>query len=70
MSEELDSLYEEIKATEERLSELRKEYRERKTAGLKAAVEARNEAEKAVREELKALGFATPYEVFRSFRSW
>ena len=31
---ELDELQEEIKLTEERLTELRKEYRERRTSGL------------------------------------
>lgn len=54
---ELDELQEEIKLTEERLTELRKEYRERRTAGLRDAIAARNEAEAAIRDELKALGY-------------
>jgi len=58
MSEDLDTLSEEIKATEQRLTELRKEYRDRRTAGLRAAMEARKEADKAVQDELKALGYA------------
>ena len=54
---ELDALLDEIKATEERLVELRKEYRERKTAGLREAIAARNEADQAIQEELKSLGY-------------
>ena len=56
MNEDLDSLLDEIKSTEKHLAELRKEYRERKTAGVRAAIEARNEADKVLREELKAIG--------------
>ena len=48
---ELDALTEEIKLTEQKLSDLRKEYRERKTAGVRAAIEARNEADKVLRED-------------------
>ena len=54
---ELETLAEEIKLTESKLSDLRKEYRERKTAGLRAAIEARNEADAMIREEMKALGY-------------
>ena len=49
MNEDLDSLLDEIKSTEKHLAELRKEYRERKTAGVRAAIEARNEADKVLR---------------------
>ena len=61
---ELDALTEEINATEQKLSDLRKEYRERKTAGLRAAIEARNEADALIREEMKALG--TAYQTSRT----
>jgi hypothetical protein len=37
----------------------RKEYREKRTANLRNAVEARKEADKLVQEELKALGVNT-----------
>ncbi len=53
---ELDALAEEIKITEQKLSDLRKEYRDRRTAPLRAAFEARSEADKVLQEELKALG--------------
>ena len=69
MSEnELDILLEEIKATEEHLSKLKKEYREKKTAGVRAAIEARNEADKVLREELRAIGYrAGPSYEYTSF---
>jgi len=54
---ELEALAEEIKLTESKLSDLRKEYRERKTAGLRDAIAARNEADKAIQDELKSLGY-------------
>ena len=49
MTEEIDTLLEEIESTEKHLAELRKEYRERKTAGLRAALQARAEAEQLLR---------------------
>ena len=52
MSEDLNALLDEIKATEKHLAALRQEYRERKTAGLRAAIEARNEADEMIREEM------------------
>ena len=54
---ELETLVDEIKECESRLSDLRKEYRERKTAGLRDAIATRNEADKAIQEELKSLGY-------------
>tara|TARA_Y100000114_G_C11749960_1_gene323721 strand:- start:1119 stop:1328 length:210 start_codon:yes stop_codon:yes gene_type:complete len=65
MNEDLDSLLDEIKSTEKHLAELRKEYRERKTAGVRAAIEARNEADKVLREELKAIGYRDPIDFWR-----
>ena len=59
---ELDALTEEIRLTEQKLSDLRKEYRERKTAGVRAAIEARNEADKVLREELRAIGYRDPMD--------
>ena len=62
---ELDALTEEIKLTEQKLSDLRKEYRERKTAGVRAAIEARNEADKVLREELRAIGYRDPIDFWK-----
>ena len=71
MSEEMDTLLEEIKSTEKHLAALRKEYRERKTAGLRAALQARAEAEELLRQEMKELGYGyrSPYITYRSVGS-
>ena len=65
MDDELNELAEQIKDAERHLNELRKEYRERKTAGLRAAIDARNEADKVLREELRALGYRNPFVSWR-----
>ena len=66
MEIEVNELAEQIKEAEAHLAELRKEYRERKTAGLRAAISARNEADKVLREELQALGYRnTPFISWR-----
>jgi hypothetical protein len=55
----IDDMAELIKEKEKELFELKKEYRERKTEGLRHALEQRKEAEKLVREEMKSLGYGT-----------
>ena len=62
---ELESLADEIKLTEQKLGDLRKEYRDRKTAGGRAAIEARNEADKVLREELRAIGYRDSLDFWR-----
>ena len=69
MSEDIDTLLDEIEATKNHLEELRKEYRNRKTAGLRAALEARKDADDLLRQELKELGIRSPYEVWRGMGS-
>jgi DNA-binding transcriptional MocR family regulator len=66
MELEIEELAEQIRDAEKHLMELRKEYRERKTAGLRAAIEARNEADKVLREELRAMGYRTPFDMWRN----
>ena len=66
MSEDMDTLLDEIKATEQHLDTLRKEYREKKTAGLRAALEARKEADRMIREEMKGLDHQSSYITWRS----
>ena len=63
---ELEAFTEEIKITEQKLSDLRKEYRERKTAGLRAAIEARKEADALIREEMQSLGYQSPFISWRN----
>jgi|TARA_R100000482_G_scaffold119231_1_gene63735 hypothetical protein len=69
MNDDMTTLMDEIKATEEHLAQLRKEYREKKTAGLRAAIEARNEADALIREEMKSLGYQSPFISYRNVGS-
>jgi|TARA_R100001440_G_scaffold75692_1_gene103582 aspartate aminotransferase-like enzyme len=52
-----DDMAEMIKEKEKELYELKKEYRERRTEGLRHALEQKKEAERLVREEMKSLGY-------------
>ena len=62
MENEMEMLAEEIKEMEKTLMEKKKEFREKRTASLRTALQAKQEAEKAVREELKALGYSASDE--------
>ena len=42
---------------------------EKKTAGLRAAIEARNEADAMIREEMKGLGYQSPFISWRNVGS-
>ena len=57
MKESIDEMAEIIKEKEKELYEMKKDYRERRTEGLRSAIEQRKEAEKLVRDEMKALGY-------------
>jgi|TARA_R100001509_G_scaffold164819_1_gene143783 aspartate aminotransferase-like enzyme len=57
MATTIDDLAEMIKEKEKELYEMKKEYRERRSEGLRNAIEQRKEAEKLVRDEMKALGY-------------
>lgn len=65
MEIELNELAEQIKEAKLHLAELQKEYNKRKTAGLREAISARNEADKIIREELQALGYRSPFISWR-----
>tara|TARA_Y100001937_G_C7057432_1_gene302092 strand:+ start:603 stop:830 length:228 start_codon:yes stop_codon:yes gene_type:complete len=53
----LDEMGDMIREKEKELLDLKKQYRERRTEGLRVAIEQRREAEKLVREEMKSLGY-------------
>ena len=57
MDKDFDALKETIAEREKELIQLKQEYREKQTAGLKAAMEARREADRLVQLELKNLGY-------------
>ena len=59
MDKDFDALKETIVEREKELIQLKQEYREKQTAGLKAAMEARREADRLVQLELKNLGYNT-----------
>jgi len=63
MKDNIDEMGEIIKEKEKELYEMKKDYRERRTEGLRSAIEQRKEAEKLVRDEMKALGYdnSIPY---------
>ena len=56
--------------SEKELYELKKELREGQTAGQKAALEARRDADRLVRDELKALGCSPDYHHNIRHNSW
>ena len=53
----VDEMAELIREKEKELLEMKKEYRERRTEGLRHALEQKKDAEKLVRDEMKALGY-------------
>ena len=63
---DIETLAEEIKATERKLSESVRNIVSEKTAGLRAAIEARKEADKMIREEMKGLGYQSSYITWKS----
>ena len=54
----IEDMAELIREKEKELLEMKKEYRERRTEGLRSAIEQRKEAENLVRDEMKALGYS------------
>ena len=59
--DEIKEMQEHIKAMEHELAEKKKALREAKYAGLRTAVQARKEADDAIKQELKDLGIQTSY---------
>jgi chromosome segregation ATPase len=55
---EIQELQDNIKEMEQELTEKKKALREAKYAGLRTAMQARKDADEAVRQELKELGIA------------
>ena len=59
--DEIKEMQEEIRAMEAEIADKKKTLREARYAGLRTAMQARQEAEAAVRQELKDLGLQTSY---------
>ena len=49
---------------EKELYELKKEYRDKRTAGLRSAMEAKREAERMIRDEMKSLGYTDIHRIY------
>ena len=59
--DEIKEMQEEIRAMEAEVADKKKTLREARYAGLRTAVQARQEADAVVRQELKDLGLQTSY---------
>jgi cell division septum initiation protein DivIVA len=57
----LEEMQKQIEGMEKELLEAKKAYRERRTSGLRDAMEAKKLADEAVKEEMKALGYRSSY---------
>ena len=68
----LDDMKNQIESMEKELLEAKKAYRERRTSGLRDAMEAKKLADEAVKEEMKALGYRTSSSSFEwsPFTGW
>ena len=55
--DDLNEMHEEIRAMQTELAEKKKALREAKYAGLRSAMQARKEADDAIKQELKELGY-------------
>jgi hypothetical protein len=56
--DEIKEMQEEIDLLEKEIAQRKKELSDRRYSGLRAAVEARQAADKAILEELRSLGYA------------
>jgi len=55
--DEMKEMQDQIRAMETELADKKKELREAKYAGLRTAMQARKEADEAIKQELKDLGY-------------
>ena len=68
MTQKIEDLQKDIENMEKELAEAKKAYREMKMKGLKEAMEAKQMADEAVKEELKAVGYN--YNTNSSYSEW
>ena len=60
----MDEMEELIKEKEKEIYELNKEFRNKRTAGLRSAMEAKREAERMIRDEMKSLGYTDIHRIY------
>ena len=70
MDTDLADLETAIREAEAQLSEMKREYMEKRTASLRAALEARKDIDSTIREELKTLGYGVNQLCSGAFSFW
>jgi|TARA_B100001094_G_scaffold19886_1_gene16942 chromosome segregation ATPase len=70
MDTDLADLETAIREAEAQLSEMKREYKEKRTASLRAALEARKDIDSTIREELKTLGYGVNQLGSGAFSFW
>ena len=70
MDTDLADLETAIREAEAQLSEMKREYKEQRTASLRAALEARKDIDSTIREELKTLGYGVNQLGSGAFSFW
>ena len=70
MDTDLTELESAIREAEAQLSEMKREYKEKRTASLRAALEARKDIDSTIREELKTLGYGINQLGSGAFSFW
>ena len=70
MDTDLAELETAIREAEAQLSEMKREYKEKRTASLRAALEARKDIDSTIRDELKTLGYGVNQLGSGAFSFW
>jgi len=70
MDNELEHLESAIREAEKQLADMKKEYREKRTSSLRAALEARKDIDATIRDELKLLGYTNSPTYVSGWRSF
>ena len=70
MDTDLAELESAIREAEAQLSEMKREYKEKRTASLRAALEARKDIDSTIRDELKTLGYGVNQLGSGAFSFW
>ena len=70
MDTDLADLETAIREAEAQLSEMKREYKEKRTASLRAELEARKDIDSTIREELKTLGYGVNQLGSGAFSFW
>ena len=70
MDNELEHLESANREAEKQLADMKKEYREKRTSSLRAALEARKDIDATIRDELKSLGYTNSPAYISGWRNF